>query len=140
MKKTIPILTLVLCLFSCSTTSVEKDLIVKTMRQQEKDWNNGDIENFMEGYWKSDSLMFVSKRGIKYGWETTLENYKKSYPNKAAMGKLQFEILTLEVNKKTAYTLGKWELERKVDTLSGYYTLFWKKIEGKWLITIDHTS
>ena len=114
--------------------------IKKVMSLQEEAWNNGDIEQFMEGYWKSDSLMFIGKNGIKYGWQTTLDNYKVSYPDKAAMGKLNFEIIKLEVNGSSAYMLGKWKLLRKEDTPNGYFTLYWKNIEDKWVITIDHTS
>jgi ketosteroid isomerase-like protein len=114
--------------------------IKKVMSLQEEAWNNGDIEQFMEGYWKSDSLMFIGKNGIKYGWQTTLDNYKASYPDKEAMGKLNFEIIKLEVNGSSAYMLGKWKLLRKEDTPNGYFTLYWKNIEDKWVITIDHTS
>ena len=113
---------------------------MKVMNQQETDWNNGEIDSFMQGYWQSDSLMFIGKNGIKYGWQTTLDNYKKSYPDKAAMGKLEFDILKLEVNQDTAYMLGKWSLIRESDNPNGYFTLYWKKIKGNWVITIDHTS
>lgn len=118
----------------------DKEEIINVMNQQELAWNEGDIEQFMEGYWKSDSLMFIGKNGIKYGWQTTLDNYIKSYPDRAAMGKLEFDILKLEVNENSAYMLGKWKLLRKEDTPNGYFTLYWKKIDSKWVITIDHTS
>ena len=113
---------------------------MKVMNQQEKDWNDGNIEGFMIGYWQSDSLMFIGKNGIKYGWQTTLDNYKKSYPDKAAMGKLKFEVLKLEINGNSAYMLGKWSLIRASDNPNGHFTLYWKKIDGNWAITIDHTS
>lgn len=114
--------------------------ILAIMQKQENSWNNGNIDAFMQGYWQSDSLLFIGKNGIKYGWQTTLDNYKKSYPDKAAMGKLTFEILKLEVAGETAYMLGKWSLIREKDNPNGYFTLYWKKINGKWVITIDHTS
>ena len=139
MKTTIYLISLLL-IMSCSNNHSEKDAIIKVMNQQEKDWSNGNIEGFMQGYWNSDSLMFIGKNGIKYGWQTTLDNYKKSYPDKDTMGKLEFEILNLEVNNKSAYMLGKWSLIRKTDNPKGYFTLYWKKINEKWVITIDHTS
>ena len=113
---------------------------MQVMNYQEQAWTDGDLEDFMKGYWQSDSLMFVGKNGIKYGWQTTYDNYKKSYPNKAAMGKLEFEVIKLEVNGNAAYMLGKWGLIRGNDNPNGYFTLYWKKIDGNWLITIDHTS
>ena len=114
--------------------------ILAVMQMQEKAWNNGNLDKFMQGYWQSDSLMFIGKNGIKYDWQTTLENYKKSYPDKAAMGKLTFKIIKLEVNNDSAYMLGEWSLERESDNPNGYFTLYWKKINNKWVITIDHTS
>lgn len=120
--------------------SIDREEILNVMNLQELAWNKGDIDQFMEGYWKSDSLMFIGKNGIKYGWQTTLDNYKNSYPDKAAMGELNFEILKLDVNGLSAYMLGKWKLVREEDTPNGYFTLYWKKIEDKWIITIDHTS
>lgn len=114
--------------------------ILAVMNMQEQAWNSGDIEQFMQGYWQSDSLMFIGKNGIKYGWQTTLDNYKTSYPDKAAMGKLTFKIIKLEVNNDAAYMLGEWSLKRDSDNPGGYFTLYWKKINGNWVISIDHTS
>lgn len=139
MKQLLTITTIIL-MVSCSNSEVEEKAILKVMQQQEIDWSNGDINGFMQGYWQSDSLMFIGKNGIKYGWNTTLNNYKNSYPNKAAMGKLEFEVLKLEVNNNSAYMLGKWILIRESDNPNGFFTLYWKKISGKWVITIDHTS
>lgn len=127
-------------IISCQKEPNPNKEILSVMKMQEKAWSNGNIDNFMQGYWQSDSLMFVGKNGIKYGWKTTLENYKKSYPNKAAMGKLEFNVIKLEVNGNSAFMLGKWNLIRENDNPNGHFALYWKKINGKWLITIDHTS
>jgi ketosteroid isomerase-like protein len=125
---------------SCNNPSSQEKEILAVMDMQEKEWNQGNIEAFMQGYWKSDSLMFVGKNGIKYGWGTTLKNYKESYPDKAAMGKLEFTIIKLEVTGDTAFMLGKWNLIREKGNPNGYFDLYWKKIDGNWVITIDHTS
>lgn len=125
---------------ACTQQSQEKEAILEAMSQQEQDWNNGDIDAFMQGYWSSDSLMFVGKNGIKYGWQTTLENYKKSYPDKSTMGKLSFTIEKLEVENQSAFMLGKWNIIRESGNIGGYFTLYWKKMDGKWLIVLDHTS
>ena len=139
MKKiSIPIIILVV--MSCSINYSDKETILKVMNQQEADWNNGNINAFMQGYWQSDSLVFIGKNGIKYGWKTTLTNYQKSYPDKTSMGKLAFNIIKLEVNGETAYMLGKWSLTRANDNPNGYFTLYWKKIDSQWVIVIDHTS
>lgn len=111
------------------------------MQDQEAAWNRGDLEAFMAGYWHSDSLKFIGSRGLTYGWQATLDNYKKGYPDRAAMGKLTFTILTVDIlSKKSAFVIGKWHLARQAGDLSGHYTLLWKKIGGKWVIVADHSS
>ena len=108
---------------------------------QTKAWNNGDLVNFMEGYIPSDSLLFVGKSGPTYGFTNTLNNYKKGYPDTAAMGKLTFTLLSLSpIEKKHYRVLGKWELKRSIGDVSGYFTLLFEKIKGKWFVIQDHSS
>ena len=115
--------------------------IRKVLDNQIKGWNNGDIEGFMQGYWKNDSLMFIGKNGIHWGWQATLENYKKNYPDTAAMGKLSFDILVVKkLSPEYFYVVGKWMLTRSIGDLSGHYNLLFKKINGIWLIIADHSS
>lgn len=95
----------------------------------------------MKGYWNSDSLLFVGKNGPKYGYRTTLENYRKSYPDTTVMGKLQFTILKVEALSPDCYfVLGKWQLRRTIGDVSGHYTLIFRKIRGEWVIVADHSS
>ncbi len=136
----IHLLLITIIFFSQNLFASEKEQILKIMNIQEQAWNNADLEGFMQAYWKSDELKFIGKSGIKYGWQLTLDNYKKSYPDKAAMGTLHFDVLQVEIVKDTAFVLGKWQLSRVEDTLKGFYTLYWRKIEGQWKIIIDHSS
>ena len=118
-----------------------KPVIDKIMHEQQVAWNKGDLDGFMLSYWNSDSLKFIGKNGITYGWKSTLANYKKSYPDKATMGELTFTIISVEeLSKTSCYVIGKWDLKREKGDVGGYYTLLWKKIDGKWVIVIDHTS
>jgi len=118
----------------------DKDEILKVLETQRIYWNKGNIEAYMEGYWKSDSLRFIGKRGINFGWNNTLESYKKGYPDKETMGNLTFQVISLEaLSNNTAFMIGKWDLDRK-EKAGGYFTLIWKKLNGKWLIMVDHTS
>jgi ketosteroid isomerase-like protein len=115
--------------------------ILQIMAAQEKAWNEGDIEQFMKGYWENDSLVFVGKSGLTYGYNNTLANYKKGYPDKTYMGKLKFTILSMQPLGKQFYrVIGKWELTRTVGNLSGHYTLLLQKINGEWKIISDHSS
>ncbi|MDF3077362.1 MAG: hypothetical protein K0S09_1251 [Sphingobacteriaceae bacterium] len=119
----------------------DKQAILKVLENQRQAWNKGDMEGYMEGYWKSDSLLFVSKSGPEHGWKTTLENYRKAYPGKAAMGFLTFDIKEVRLlNATNAFVLGGWHLKREKDEPQGYFTLLFKKIKGKWVISADHSS
>jgi len=115
--------------------------IKSLLNEQENSWNQGDIPAYMFHYWKSDSMMFVGKNGVTYGWEKTLDNYLKSYPDKATMGKLTFDHLNFEfINRKNVIVIGCWHLNREKGDIGGYFSLIWRKINGKWKIIIDHTS
>ena len=115
--------------------------IKEVLFQQVEDWNRGDVDAFMQGYWNSDSLRFVGASGITYGWQSTLDNYKVRYPGKEAMGNLTFEIKVLErAGPKAFFMVGTYLVERPSGNLDGYFSLLWKKIDGKWLIVVDHSS
>ena len=142
MKKTLALILLFhTCFFAQAQNAADETAIRQVMATQEADWNRADIEAYMSGYWKSDSLMFIGTRGVTYGWQPTLDSYKKGYPNAEAMGKLTFTILSLQIlSPESAYVIGKWHLVRTKDEIGGHFTLLWKKIGGKWLIVADHTS
>jgi len=119
----------------------DEQAIRSILSDQTTYWNKGDIDGFMKGYWKNDSLLFVGKTGPKYGYQTTLENYKKGYPNAAAMGKLSFELLKVQKLSPDCYfVLGKWALARTIGDIGGAYTLIFRKINNKWVIVADHSS
>ena len=111
------------------------------LEKQTKSWNKGDVEGFMQTYLKSDSLMFIGKSGVVWGWQPTLENYKKSYPDTASMGQLSFDIIQVKpISKDHYFVVGKWMLQRTAGNLSGHYTLLLRKIKGEWKIVADHSS
>lgn len=123
------------------TQSAEEKAIRQLLAAQTESWNRGDIEGFMQTYWKSDSLMFIGKTGVTLGWQNTLNNYKRSYPDTAAMGKLSFDIITVkELSPEYYYVVGKWMLKRKAGDLSGHYNLLFRKINRRWVIITDHSS
>lgn len=128
-------------LFVIGQTNNDKTQILSLMQQQEDCWNKGDLVGFMQGYWKNDSLMFIGKSGITYGWQQTLSNYQKGYPDTATMGKLTFTLLqTKSLSNKYFHVVGKWHLARSKGDLQGYFTLLFEKIKGKWCIIKDHSS
>ena len=132
-----------LCLFFITgvAQSANEKKIRDILDRQTAAWNRGDLEGFMQGYWKSDSLKFIGRRGVTYGWQNTLDNYRKGYPDTAAMGRLRFEILHLnKLSGKYYQVIGKWMLTRTVGNLSGHFTLLFRKINGEWVIVSDHSS
>jgi ketosteroid isomerase-like protein len=136
------------CLLLLTATAVvaqskaDRQTILATLDRQTADWNAGNIDAFMKGYWESDSLMFVGKNGVTYGYQNTYQGYLKRYPDRATMGMLEFDILHLNFpGKDVAFVVGKWHLTRpEVGDIGGHYTLLWQKIKGKWVIVCDHTS
>ncbi len=115
--------------------------IRKLIQQQVDAWNEGNLEKFMETYWKSDRLSFVGSRGPTYGWQATLDNYKKGYPDKKAMGHLDLKVLDLsQIDVKTVLMIGRFELTREIGDVAGHFTLVIQKIEGEWKIISDHSS
>ena len=95
----------------------------------------------MKGYWDNDSLLFIGQNGPKYGYKTTLQNYKKNYPDTVAMGKLSFNILKVQqLSPDYYFVLGKWMLQRSIGNLDGHYTLLFRRINKKWVIISDHSS
>lgn len=144
MKKIIPVLFIFLMpVFSTVSFAQSKDEIAikNLMQTQENAWNNGQLENFMQAYWKTDSLMFIGKSGITYGWQKTLNNYKKGYPDTTVMGKLTFTLIQIKPLAVDYYFIvGKWHLQRSIGNLEGHFTLLFKKINGEWVIVADHSS
>lgn len=109
--------------------------------RQQADWNKGDIEAFMDGYWQSDKLKFIGATGITYGYDATLKNYHKRYPDRTTMGQLTFQVISTEkLSRKVIMLVGKWDLERTIGDIGGVFTLLFKKIKGRWVIISDHTS
>ena len=131
------------CYLSSQNNITESDSlnIMKVMSMQEKAWNQGDVDSFMEGYLKSDFLVFSGSNGPVYGWNETKEKYKKSYPSKEIMGNLSFVVKNIKsISFDVALMIGEYQLKRSSGDSSGYFTLVWKKINKKWLIVSDHTS
>ena len=142
MRKQFLVLLITLTLTVVAMAQTRDEQIIRSLlEQQRQDWNAGNIEKFMDVYWQSDSLMFVGKSGITYGWQNTLNNYKKGYPDTAAMGKLTFNILEVKrLSVMYFFVVGKWHLTRSIGNVEGHFTLIFKKVKNKWVIVADHSS
>jgi len=127
--------------FTAAGQRNHEQAIERLLQQQASAWNQGDLTGFMEGYWKSDSLRFIGRSGITYGWQQTLTNYQRGHPDKTSMGTLRFTVLHLnKISGRYRQVIGKWELTRTIGNVNGYFTLLLKKQRGQWLIISDHSS
>jgi ketosteroid isomerase-like protein len=140
MKKLVFIMGMLISVSSMAQSNDEK-IIRNILADQISFWNKGDIPGFMQGYWNNDSLVFVGKNGPTYGYNNTLRNYQKNYPNKDYMGILNFDILSVQpMEKDHFFVIGKFMLQRKVGDASGHFTLILRRINGVWKIVSDHSS
>lgn len=127
------------CSLRRGASSIQRE-IQETLARQDVAWNAGDIEGFMESYWRSPDLTFSSGGRVTRGWEQTLDGYRNRYPDRAAMGRLGFTDLEVTpLSKTTALVLGRWHLDR-TDPVGGVFTLVLRKEGGRWVIIHDHTS
>lgn len=121
--------------------STDEKEILGILDRQTQAWNRGDLESFMKGYWENDSLMYIGKAGVTYGYTSTLNSYRKNYGDTARMGKLSFQILHLKkLSPDYYFVVGKWSLKRSAGDVGGHYTLVFRKQNGKWEIIADHSS
>lgn len=115
--------------------------IRKVMDEQVAAWNRGDLEGFMQGYWRSEKLTFTSGDEITRGWQKSLDNYRKSYNTKEKMGVLTFAVHELTIlSKDAAVVLGSWAIKREKDNPHGKFTVVFRKFKEGWRIVMDHTS
>jgi ketosteroid isomerase-like protein len=117
------------------------DSIEAVLRLQAEAWNAGQIDRFMEHYWKSEELTFSASGQTTRGWQNTLDRYRQRYPTVEKMGRLTFDHLEIQLLGDTAaLVLGQWHLARETDSLDGNFSLIVRNMDGRWLIVHDHTS
>lgn len=139
--KTSFLLIVLTTLISCQTKTTEtedKQAVLNVIKLQEEAWSNNDLEGFMEGYWKSDSLKFYSNNGLTKGWQQILDNYKKGYPTKEHSGTLTFKINDIsKIDDGSYWVMGEYFLKRDVGDANGVFLIVFKKIKGEWKIIAD---
>lgn len=117
-----------------------KDTIITAMEQSKDAWNRGDFEQYMDVYHKSDSMVFMGINSITYGWQQTLDVYKKGYPDEETRGTLNYDYISFKMlGNDHALVIGKFYLTRAKGNIDGNFSLIWKKINGEWKIIVDHT-
>ena len=121
--------------------SDDQGAIRKILDAQQSAWNQGNVDAFLEGYWHSPDLTFSGSSGITRSWDGVLARYKKNYPDRAAMGQLDFSDLEFHfLGKDAALVLGHWHLARATGDVGGVFSLVWQRFPEGWRIIHDHTS
>lgn len=121
--------------------SADREAITAILTAQQTAWNRGDVDAFLVGYWQSPELTFSGSSGIARGWDGVIARYKKNYPDRAAMGQLDFSELEFRfLEPDAALVLGKWHLKRETGDIGGVFTLVWQRFPEGWKIIHDHTS
>jgi len=123
--------------------SEEQEKIHTVLDQQVEAWNSGDLEAFMETYWKSEKLTYFSGATPRNGWQDTLARYIKTYQTgDSEMGYLTFKSIEVEMlGENSALVKGQWHLKRKkLSDIGGLFTLVLKKLPEGWKIIHDHSS
>jgi hypothetical protein len=143
MKKMLFLFATILLLSSCVTSTEEQDKkdILTILDLQQIAWSKHDLEGFMQGYWKSDSLKFYGSNGVTLGWDKTLANYKRGYPTPEYSGTLKFKINDIsKINDGAYFVMGEYHLTRKVGNANGIFMIIFKKIAGEWKIIADTSA
>ena len=127
--------------FTQTTEQEDKEAILAVLKAQRLAWSDHNIEEFMEGYWKSDSLKFYGSNGVTYGWDNTLDRYKQAYPTPDHTGILSFKINAIsKITDEAYYVMGEYHLKRTVGNATGIFMIIFKRIDGEWKIIADTSS
>jgi beta-aspartyl-peptidase (threonine type) len=120
----------------------DREEIREVLLQQQTAWNEGNLDEFMGGYWHSPDLAFASGADETRGWEATLERYRKRYQEGGReMGRLTFSELEIEPrDAQNALVYGRWQVITTKETLGGRFTLTFRKLPEGWRIVRDETS
>ena len=106
-------------------------------------WNRGDLEGFMNGYWKSPDVVFFSNGGETRGWQQTLDRYRAGYQaDGKQMGTLDFPQLDFKpLGPEAVLARGRWHLKMPDGKEStGMTSVTYQKLPEGWRIVHDHSS
>ncbi len=119
----------------------DRAAISNALAVQRANWNQGNIDGFVEAYWHSPDLTFSGSNGITRGWDGVKARYKKNYPDRDSMGQLEFTGLEFQFpGQDAALVLGHWHLTRAKGDIGGVFSLVWQRFLEGWRIIHDHTS
>ena len=117
--------------------------VIKVLLAQEAAWNRGDIEAFATGYKNAPDIIFIGSH-VSRGHDELVNEYRKNYPNRDAMGTLGFSELEVHpLDENFAVVIGKYHLDRNKKAggnADGIFSLVFEKTDQGWKIVVDHTT
>ncbi len=142
MKRIFAMLALMSLLAAAAVAQSRDEVAIrKVIADQTAAWNRGDIDAFMDGYWRSEQLEFVGRDNVTRGWQATLDRYKKNYNTREKMGTLTFsDVEFTRLSRDAAFVVLTWSLGTARDSPHGKSTLLFRKFREGWRIVVDHSS
>jgi uncharacterized protein (TIGR02246 family) len=120
----------------------EEEAIRRVVAGMEAAWNRGDFRGYMAGF-KYPDVVFVSRGEVQKDWQATLDHYVRDYGGGGATrrGKLRFFDLRIDLLAPDAAMLtGRYRLEGGDKPQDGINTRLFRKVDGKWVIALNHVS
>jgi ketosteroid isomerase-like protein len=126
---------------SVATPQTDRAAILDTIGRMEAAWNRGDFRGYMAGFKKPD-VIFVSGGKFQDGWQGALDHYLRDYGGSPERrGRLHFYNMKVDVlAPDAAMLIGRYRLERGDRITEGVNTRLFRKVQGRWLITVNHVS
>ncbi|WP_100610571.1 YybH family protein [Confluentibacter lentus] len=123
------------------TEEKDKKDILTVLKDQRIAWSNDDLEGYMEGFWKNDSLKLYGPNGITRGWDNLFEKYRRNYPDKDHTGILSYKVNDIsKISDGNYYVLGEYHIKRNAGNIDGFFMLLFRKIENDWKIVVDTSN
>lgn len=126
---------------AAATPQADRAAILSTIRRMEAEWNRGDFRGYMAGF-KNPDVVFVSGGKFQAGWQGTLDHYVRDYGGSAERrGQLHFYNMKVDIlAPDAAMLIGQYRLVRGSRITKGVNTRLFRKIHGRWLVTMNHVS
>lgn len=126
---------------AAATPTQDRAAILRTVAQMEAAWNRSDFRGYMAGF-ENPGVVFVSGGKFQEGWQGTLDHYIRDYGgSEERRGQLHFYNMKVDILAPDAAMLvGQYRLVRGKRVTEGVNTRLFRKLHGKWLITMNHVS
>ena len=119
----------------------EDAAIRRVIADMQAAWNRGDFRGYMAGF-KNPDVVFVSKGEFQRDWQGTLDHYVRDYggaPDRR--GRLHFWDIRIEMlAPDAAQLISRYRLDRPKDPQDGINTRLMRKVDGRWVIALNHVS